>query len=193
LFAVDVPPGQLERALRHDAVASPAPVGQSDYSGWRCHALAFGRMTRCAFRIAARSHAVRTPKRRTPPKGRTPALSPSTEPGHDSSERVRDQAVVAALHRPQCRITSLLVDEAKRLIAFRCERSAAEQLAAIARHGDRSLSAEIRRRPLICRSSVAEIDKQLWAHALAVVSVSVVDLRVLSALMGRAGLEPATD
>jgi Ribbon-helix-helix protein, copG family len=39
----------------------------------------------------------------------------------------------------------LLVDEAKRLIAFRCEHSAAEQLEALAREGDRSLSAEIRR------------------------------------------------
>jgi Ribbon-helix-helix protein, copG family len=35
--------------------------------------------------------------------------------------------------------------EPKTLIAFRCERSAAEQLAALAQQGDRSLSAEIRR------------------------------------------------
>jgi ribbon-helix-helix CopG family protein len=37
------------------------------------------------------------------------------------------------------------MDEAKRLIAFRCEHSAAKQLEALAREGDRSLSAEIRR------------------------------------------------
>lgn len=66
------------------------------------------------------------------------------EPGHDSSGRVRDRAVVAFAH-PQQRLTLLFMDEAKRLIAFRCERSAAEQLAALARQGDRSLSAEIRR------------------------------------------------
>jgi Ribbon-helix-helix protein, copG family len=33
----------------------------------------------------------------------------------------------------------------KQLLAFRCERSAVEQLAELAREGDRSLSAEIRR------------------------------------------------
>jgi predicted transcriptional regulator len=37
------------------------------------------------------------------------------------------------------------MEEAKRLVAFRCEHSAAEQLEALAREGDRSLSAEIRR------------------------------------------------
>jgi predicted transcriptional regulator len=37
------------------------------------------------------------------------------------------------------------MDEAKRLIAFRCDHSAAGQLEALARKGDRSLSAEIRR------------------------------------------------
>jgi Ribbon-helix-helix protein, copG family len=66
------------------------------------------------------------------------------EPGNDSAESVRDRAVVFLQH-PQQRITSLLMQEPKTLIAFRCERSAAEQLAALAQQGDRSLSAEIRR------------------------------------------------
>ena len=45
-----------------------------------------------------------------------------------------------------------------RLLAFRCERSAAEQLAELARRGDRSLSAEIRR---ACREHVARFQGDL--------------------------------
>jgi len=90
------------------------------------------------------------PKDDEPSNRKRPARGPSAAQFSETSRemtRPRGYATErsSCLHYLQQRITSLLMREPKTLIAFRCERSAAEQLAALAHQGDRSLSAEIRR------------------------------------------------
>jgi len=59
--------------------------------------------------------------------------------------------------RHQQHIYLLLMDDTKQLLAFRCESSVVEQLAALARQGDRSVAAELRRaaREHVSRSSAS--------------------------------------
>jgi len=69
--------------------------------------------------------------------------------------------------RPQQHIHLLLVEDTKQLLAFRCESSVVEQLAALARQGDRSVSAELRRaaREHCERSSSASSSASAGRHA----------------------------